>query len=240
MVESFLTTNMIERGEPAISDYLQTGQSDFSNIWQEARTDLLTDLIDSNLNVRQLCKQFSLQSSVTKTAAFTGAISSEDFAQRMRLVIPVSVVTGSAVFTLQGTDDGSTYLDITLVADDGTSSTTVTISTAAIGDSSNSYLITKLYKKYRLKLISITTTVTYTSYMIEEIYTSLHRDKARAIIYRSLKSTGDDVWQGKFDEYIERYNSRMSTGKFVIDISDDESISEGEGEVHIQNVRFVK
>ncbi len=240
MVESFLTTKMIERGEPAISDYLQTGQSDFSNIWKEAFTDLLTDLIDSNLNVRQLCKQFSLQSSVTKTAAFTGAISSEDFAQRMRLVIPVSVVTGDAIFTLQGTDDGSTYSDITLVADSGTSSTTVTISTAAVGDSSNSYLITKLYKKYRLKLISITTTVTYTSYMIEEIYTSLHRDKARANVYESLKSTESDVWQGKFDGYIERYNSRMSTGKFVIDISDDENISEGEGEVHIQNVRFVK
>ncbi|KKK61249.1 hypothetical protein LCGC14_3016200, partial [marine sediment metagenome] len=109
-----------------------------------------------------------------------------------------------------------------------------------IGDSSNSYLITKLYKKYRLKLISIGVSITYSAYMIEEIYTSLHRDKARANIYRSLTATEGDVWQGKFDEYIERYNSRMSTGKFVIDISDDESISEGEGEVHIQNVRFVK
>ncbi len=238
MVESFLTTNMITRGEPAIEDYLQTGQSDFSNVWKEAFTDLLTDLIDSNLTVRQLCKQFSLQSSVTKTAAFTGAASSEDFAQRMRLVIPASVVTGDAIFTLQGTDDGSTYSDITLVADDGTSSTTVTIDTAAIGDSSNSYLITKLYKKYRLKLISIVTTITYSAYMVEEIYTSLHRDKARANIYRSLMATESDVWEGKFDEYIERYNSRMSTGKFVIDISDDESISKGEGEKVISNIRF--
>ncbi len=240
MVESFLSTNMITRGEPGISGYLQTGQSDFSNIWKEAFTDLLTDLIDSNLNVRQLCKQFSLQASVAKTAAFTGAISSEDFAQRMRLVIPVSARDGTGVFTLQGTDDGSTYSNITLVGDDGESTTTVSISAVAIGDSSNSYLITKLYKKYRLKLISIGVSITYSAYMIEEIYTSLHRDKARANIYRSLIATEGDVWEGKFDEYIERYNSRMSTGKFVIDISDDESISEGEGEIHIQNVRFVK
>ena len=172
MVESFLTQNLLTRGETAIGDYLRTGQSDYSNIWKESFADMLLDFDTMDLNIRQLCERLSLQASVTKTAAFTGAISDQDYAQRMRLVIPVSAITGSAVFTLQGSDDeGSNYEDITMVADDGDSGTTHTISAIATGDRSNSYIITRMYEKYRLKLISIGTTITYTAYMIENIYT---------------------------------------------------------------------
>ena len=187
MVESFVTQNLLTRGETSIADYLETGQSNYANLWKESFADLLLDLDAKGLKIKQLCERLSLQTSVTKTAAFSGSISSEDFAQRMRLVIPVSVLTGNAIFTLQGTDDsGTTWADIEMIADDGTSATTHTISAVAIGDDANSYFFTRLYTKYRLKLISIGTTVTYIGYLIEEVYTSLHRDRTRANIYRSI------------------------------------------------------
>ena len=239
MVESFVTQNILVRGETAIGDYLETGQSDYSNIWKEAFADLLLDLDSMDLDTRQLCERLSLQTSATKTAAFNGSASDEDYAHRMRLVIPVSAVTGDAVFTLQGTDDaGTTYADISLVGDDGTSGTTVTISAAAVGDSANSYLITKLYKQYRLKLISITTTVTYTAYMIEEIYTALHRDRTRANVYRSLKATDGDIWNDRWEVYELMYKDRLSTGRFRVDYTDDNEISKTEGDKVISNIRF--
>ena len=239
MIESFLTQNMITRGETAIGDYLRTGQSDFSNIWKESFGDLLIDFDTMGLKIRQLCERLSLQTSVTKTAAFNGTLSDQDYAQRMRLVIPVSAITGSAVFTLQGTDDeGSTYADIQLVADDGSSNTTVTISAVATGNSSNSYVITRLYEKYRLQLISVTTTVTYSAYMIEEVYTTLHRDLTRRKIYETLMGADRDLYVVKFEEYSNKYNARLSEGRFRVDYSDDGAISEAEGDKHIANIRF--
>ncbi len=240
MVESFVTQNLLTRGETLIGSYLTTGQSDYGNILKESFADMLLDLDSMGLKIPQLCERLSLQASITKTAAFNGSASSEDFAQRMRLVIPASVVTGSAVFTLQGTDDnGTTYADIEMISDNGDSGTTKTITTAAIGDDANSYLITKLYKKYRLQLISITTTVTYIGYMIEEVYTALHRDRTRANIYRSLMATGDDIWITKFEEYEIKYNKRLADGRFRYDYTDDGVISEAEGEVATNTVRFI-
>ena len=239
MVESYLTENIIERGETAIGDYLRTGQSDFSDIWKETFADMLLDLDTMDLKIRQLCERLSLQTSVTKTAAFTSSISSQDYAQRMRLVIPVSDITGAAVFTLQGSDDsGTTYYDITMVADDGTSGTTHTISAAAIGNDANSYVITRLYEKYRLKLISIATTITYTAYMIEEIYTTLHRDLTRRKIYETLMGQDRDLYMVKFEEYSDKYKSRLAEGRFRVDYSDDDEISEAEGGKHFANIRF--
>ena len=239
MIESFLTQNLVERGETAIVDYLRTDQSDYSNLMKESFADLLLDFDEMGFDWKQLCERLSIQSSVTKTAAFTGAASDEDFAQRMRLVIPVTAITGDAIFTLQGTDDdGTNYEDITLVSDDGTASTTVTISAAAFGDSSNSYLITRPFKKYRLKLISIGNTVTYSSYFIEEVYTILHRDKTRANIYRSLMANEADLWTGKWEQYESVYNGRLANGRFRVDYTDDNKISETEGEKHTGHTRI--
>src|SRR3990167_7915537 len=238
MIESYLTQNMITRGETTIADYLRTGQTDFGDIRKEAFTDLMTDLINRNVLIRRLCIRFYLESTaLTKTAAYDGVISDEDFGQRMRLVIPVTANTGDAVFTLQGTNDyGTTYDDITLVSDDETSGTTVTITDNQ--PDTYSYLLTSLYKKYRLKLISIATTITYSRpYLVEEIYTTIHREKTRANIYRSLMNTSSE-YSEKFNLYMGEYNRLLDEGKKIFDVGDDEEISEDESEQEPQNIIF--
>ena len=235
MIESYLTQNMITRGETAIADYLRTGQSDYGDIRKEAFTDLQLELINRGYPLRQLCKRLYIeQTALTKTAAYTGATSDEDFAQRMRLVIPVTAITGTAVFTLQGTDDeGTNYYDISLISDDETQGTTVAITATGVA----SYLITALYKKYRLKLISIGTTITYTSYMVEEVYTHIHRERTRANIYRSLISSSPE-YTDKMNLYLNEYNRLMTEGVKIVDVGDDEDISEGESEQEPLNIIF--
>jgi hypothetical protein len=237
MIESYLTQNMITRGETAIADYLRSGQSDYGNIRKEAFTDLQLDLINRGYELRKLCKRFYLEkTALTKTAAYIGALSDEDFAQRMRLVIHITAQNGIAGFTLQGTDDeGVTYNDITLIADDETQGTTVTIST--LPSAPASYLITSLYKKYRLKLITISTSITYTAYMIEEIYTLIHREKTRAKIYQSLISSSPEYTE-KYNMYLNEYNRLITEGVKIVDVGDDEEIAEDEGKQEPLNIIF--
>ncbi len=239
MIESYLTEELLTKGETAISNYLATGQTTYVDLRQEAFSDILLDFDSMGLTITQLCERLILEDtfSTDRTTATDGPISDEDFAQRMRLVIPVSKVT-SAVFTLQGTDNnGTDYFDIELISDDNTAATTVTIGSIAEGDDANSYLITRLYKKYRLKLISATST-NYTAYMIEDVYTALHREKTRAIVYRTLMSTEGDIWLLKFQQYEDMYQKRLTEGRFRVDYSDDQKISEAEGSRLITNVQF--
>lgn len=241
MIESFLTQNLITRGEKAIGDYLRSDQSDFSDIWKESFGDMMLEFDTMDLKVKQLCERLSLQTSVTKTATFTGSLSDQDYAERMRLVIPVSAITGNAVFTLQGSDnEGSNYTDIEMIADDSTSATTHTLSAVKIGVDSASFQMLDSKEKYRLKLISISigTTVTYTAYIIENIYTVLHRDLTRMQIYETLMGRDREKWIGKFEEYEKRYNRRLADGIFRVDYSDDQAISEAEGEKRSSQIRF--
>jgi len=235
MIESFLTQNMIIRGETAIADYLRTGQSDYGDIRKEAFTDLQMDLINRGYELRKLCKRLYVEeTSLTKTAAYTGAVSDEDYAQRMRLVLPVTVITGTGVFTLEGTDDdGANYTAVSLISDDETQGTTVSITSAA----TYSYLLTALYKKYRLKVISIGTTVTYTAYLIEEVYTHIHTERTRANIYRSLISASPEYTE-KYNMYMDNYNRLITEGVKIIDVGDDEQISEDEGKQEPLNIIF--
>ena len=237
MIESYLTSEMVVQGEPALDDYLRSTQTDFDDIKQESFGDLLKDLIDQNLKLKKLCTPLSLNTSVTKTAAFNSTLSDEDFAQRLRLVIKVTAITGDAVFTLQGTDDaGVNYTSISIVDNDVSSATSHTIS--AIG--TYSYSLTNLYDKYRLQLISIGTTITYSAYLIEEAYTTMHREKTRMKIFGSLIANGGDVWESKYKYYEQSYLGMIATTKFTYDSDESGDIGEDEGEGNInQTIDFV-
>lgn len=226
MIESFLTHADVVKGEPALDDYLREDQTSFDEIIEEARTDMMKDLIDMNFQIRKLCKRLSLQTSVTKTAAFDSDLSDEDFAQRLRLVIDVTDKTGTAVFDIQGTDDdGTTYYDIL---------TSITISETG----KQSFLLTQLYKKYRLKLISIGTTITYSSYLVETSLEKLHLYKTRAKIYESLRALAGDHYQGKAESYMQMYEKMLSDTRLYYDDDDDGEISEDNAEDDSRQVVF--
>ena len=226
MIETYLTQNMITRGETSAGDYLRSGQTDYTLIMMESWTELMRDLIDKRTDPRKLCKRLALQASATKTAAFNGALSDEDFAKRMRLVIVASTLTGTAVFTLQGSNDnGTNYYDIKLVNDAGSEETAVSITDT---EATYSYLLSDMYKKYRLQLISIGTTVTYSAYMIEDIFTYLHLLKSRENIYRSLVSEQGDDYDYKRGIYENKYNVKIAEADMSIDMDEDDEITEGE------------
>lgn len=236
MVESFLTHEMVVQGEPALDEYLRSNQTDFNDIKQESYSDLLKDLKDQNLKLKRLCTQLELQASTTKTTAFDGEISSQDYAERLRLVIKVTDLTGNAVFTLQGSDDnGTTYTDLEVIDNNVSSATSHTITEAGV----YSYLLTNIYNQYRLRLISIDTTITYSAYLIEDTFTTLHRELTRKKIYGSLMANAGDIWENKYKYYETSYLNMLNTTKFIYDSDESNTIDEEESYANInQTIKF--
>ena len=227
MIKSFLSQEMVIQGEPALDDYLRSDQVDFDDISKEAFQDMVKDFVDMNLILRRLSVPLSLQASQTLTAAADGTITDEDFAQRGRLELKVTALTGTAIFQLEGTNDGGTvYYAVEVTDKDGVTSENIAITETG----TYNYFMNGYYKKYRFNLESIGTTVTYSAALYENIFTILHRDKTRAKIYKSLKATQGDVWDGKYKEYLENYEGMLKSSKWYYDSDEDEEISESESD----------
>jgi hypothetical protein len=153
------------------------------------------------------------------------------------LELKATALTGAAIFQLEGTNnDGTVYYPVELVDVNGNVSETLTISATG----TYVYFLNDYYKKYRLNLESIGTTVTYSANLYENIFTILHRDKTRAKIYKSLKSVQGDVWDGKYKEYLDSYERMLTNSKWYYDSDEDEEISESESDKESlsQNVTF--
>lgn len=227
MIKSFLTQAIVIQGEPALDDYLRSDQINFDDIRLEAYQDMIKDFIDMNLIMRRLSVPLNLADALTKTAQFDGVITDEDFAQRNRLTIKVTSITGDGLFKLQGSnDDGVSYTTVELIDEGGTQSETASVS--ATGEFV--YYCLRFFKKYRFYLASIGTTITYSADLYENIFTLLHREKTRSKIYGSLKATGGDVWEGKYKEYMTSYYDMLKNSRYYYDEDEDEEISVAESD----------
>ena len=236
MIKSFLTQEMVIQGEPALDDYLRDDQVNFDDIRLEAYEDMVKDFVDMNLNMRKLCIPLSLKTSGAVTEATNGTITDEDYAQRNRLLIDVTALTGTAVFELQGTnDDGTTYVTIKVINKSG--QTLSSIPVTEIGE--YVYYSTGFYKKFRLNLLSITTTVTFSAELYENLFTLIHRLKTRAKVYQSLMALQGDLWEGKFKQYKEDYKEALVSSRFYYDSNDDEEIDSIDAEMESLNYNIV-
>jgi hypothetical protein len=233
MIKSFLTHSQVIQGEPALDDYLRSDQINFDDIRIEAFSDMLKELIDQNLDMKLMCLPLVLQESATKTAAFTGEDSDIDYAQRTRLELKVTALTGDAVFSIEGTNDNETYETIDVI-----SGSSISDSMAVTITGTTNYILTGVYKYYRLNLLSIGTTVTYSANLYENTYSIIHRELTRKKIYGSLMAQQGDVWAGKYLYYRDIYDSLLKTSKFYYDSDDDGDYSEYESERNL-NVNVV-
>jgi len=231
MIESQLTNTMVLASEPMLANHYKTGVTSYSDMITESRTIMIQDIINQKYEVRKLCKRLSLQASVTKTAAFTGSQSTRDYAQRSRIVVTVSSLTAAsstATLTLKGSNTVS-----------GAESTYTTVATIAV-TSATSYTVTftDLYKYYRLDLaLGTTTSITYSAYLIEEVYTILHLYLTRALVFNQLAGKGEEFIR-KHDLYMDKYYALLESGLKIYDEDDDESIEDSESEDSGTEVRF--
>lgn len=227
MIENFITQEKILQGEPHLDSYLAIeNQLDFTDITDEAFDEYLNDVKNQKVDLRKLGKRLSLQISVTKTAAFDGIISEVDNVERRRLVIEVVALTGDAVFSLQGSNDETTFSDV---------KTDIQFNITG----NHIYLFSSIYKFYRLRLISIGITITYSAYLYETTFDFPLLYLMRAKIYHSIyHRNGDDAFKEKSDTYQAKYVEKLVNTHYFYDESDDEEISEDETEDDLGEVVF--
>ncbi len=234
MIESYLTTTDINNREPELVNLYPDGETSWSDQLSDALAEVVQDVKDSGWNVRRLCKRYSLQASVTKTTTFTGTMTStEDYLQRLRLVINVTAIattgTGRSVtFSLEGTDD------------DGVMWNSINSSISVTATGNTTIIFSSVYKKYRLSITAFTTitTITYSAYLIETTFERLHLYKTMELIYRLQNRLSGDVYSEKEKRYLDMYLDKLNSTRFAYDEDDDETISESESEENNQNVSF--
>lgn len=228
MVESFLTQDMIIQGEPSLRDYVFQMQVNYDDIIDESFREMLQDLQNQSLKLRQLCKRYYLESaSLTKTSSYDGAwTTNPDEVERLRLVIETTAHSGTAFFRLEGRNSSS---------ETGVNVLKFSVSQAG----KHSFLINDVYKYYRLRLMEVGASVTYERpYLIEDTYTYLHKLKTRAKIYHSLIATEGGEYQGKFEQYQTLYEYYLTNSKFPYDEDESGDIDQIEAEDDVTEVRF--
>lgn len=228
MIENYITQARVLQGEPHLDDYLSDSQLDYEEITSEAFDEYLNDVKNQRQDIRKLGKRLFLEATaLTKTEAYTGTISDEDFVERRRLVIDVTAITGTAVFKLEGTNDGgTTYYNV---------KTDIQFNNTG----RHTYLISDIYKKYRLSLVSIGTTITYTAFLYETTFDFPLLYLIRSKIYHSLyHRAGDDAFKEKSDTYMEKYRDKLVNTHYIYDADDSESITEDETETSTTDVTF--
>jgi hypothetical protein len=216
MIKTFITHEKIITGQEKLQSFLDEseGQIDWQPYINEAKQDLINDLISSGYMVRQLNVPLVLQEETTEAGTKTGEQTKEDIVQRQVLWFNASSVNDN-VFVLQGSSDGTTWNDI------------IEFSVTETGE--RVLYLDSLYKYYRLNKED-TNSCTYEASLYERIYETLHLYKTRAKIYNSLVSTPDDVYSQLRDYFEMMYDKVMEQTRFKYDEDDSGEISEDEAE----------
>lgn len=224
MVETHINLERLLIYEPSIIDFQREDEIDaesvVSEIIQSCKDKLISDIKKRGHDIRRLCKRLYLQASVTKTEAYTGVESDEDYAERLRWVVKVTSITGAVIFYLEGrnsSSDSYTSLANTVVNKNGTY--TLLVNTEDHDP----------YKFYRVRIGGDFTTVTYESYMVESSFEMAHIYLSLWGFYNRIRyRISSDVFGQKANEYLKLYEYELDTLRYYYDRNDDGDISSSE------------
>lgn len=219
MIQNYITQEEILKGEPHLDSYLKSSELSYSNIVDEAFNEFLSDIKNQRYDLKKLGVKLSLQTSVTKSAAYSGDWSTEDFVERRRLIVNVTSTDGNAIFKIEGSND-----------DDYATTYTIKDDIQFTKNGENTFLINDVYKFYRFSLVSISTgNITYTADLYETTFDYPMLFLIRSKIYHSLYvSNNNDAFKEKSDTYYSKYMDRITNGYYPYDLDQSGTIEEDE------------
>lgn len=212
MLKTYLTNEDIIEFEPSLDDYLRSTQTDFQDQIDKTFEILVQDLKSNGLKIKNLCTPLELQASVSASTSKTGT-GVEDEIERRFWILTVTANSGTCTFTLDGSNDNTTWTTIVMQAITGTGTYT--------------NLVTDLYDYYRVNFAG--TSATYSSELIEESFFNTHLYLALWNIYFSLQSQVNDMWESKAMYYRDEYEKSLKSIKYSYDEDDSGSVGEDEG-----------
>jgi len=234
MIETNLVHEDIVNNEPILQNHLHDSQVDYQTAISTAYGLMVQDVKNQNHDIRKLCKRLYLQETEKTVTAetYNGATSKEDRVERLRWVIKVTALTTNpATFALQGknkTSDSWTTIKTVIIDNKGIHKFKV------LEVRPNVEL--EIYKYYRIQKTDSTSTLTFTSYLVETTYENLHLWRSLALIFEDLVTKGEDIFRSKADKYLDMYDHYLVNNKYYYDSEDDGEIGEVETESDYRRV----
>lgn len=232
MIETNLQHQDLINNEPSLENQLNSNQVDYQESISTAYRLMLQDIKNQNLDIRRLCKKLWLQelSKALTAETYNSAESKEDRVERLRWVINVTLITGTAIFALQGRNKSSeTYTTVK----------TVQVTEKGI----HKFLVLEvrpnqeleIYKYYRIQ-VPVASTVTFRSYLVEMTYENLHLFKTLSLVCENLTTKGDDIYTAKAEKYNNIYEKYLVENKYYYDTDDDEEIDTTEADLDYRQI----
>ena len=194
MLKLFLKSADIIQNYPILNDYLREDDISYDLVIERAAIDLQRDLKNRGLEIKKLCTPLYL----------TADVITEDKIERDRFVFDVSVISSPTVISLYGTntkDEDPTTLLFTDIID-------------SIGEYTK--LINNPREYYKL-VISDTTGLTYTAYLIETSLERPHEFLTISYCYERLNQLKDDMYANSRLDYYKMYEESLKNIRYSYD-----------------------
>jgi hypothetical protein len=214
MIGNFVTHNDLISLEPSLEQFKFDEEIDFDGKIAEAKRIMIAGYKNNGKDIKKLGTQLELPNDRT--------ISTIDRAERLRIYIKTTGITGNVTGILSGNNDGSD--DYEIVKDD--------IVINEVGTYTD--IIDNPFYYYKLVL---TGTITFTASMVEDVHELPWKYKAISLIYRSNNAQSNDVYADKADMYEQMYNDAMQSTLYAYDQNLDGDISDEESKT-LKRVTF--
>lgn len=205
MIKNYITETYLKGFIPELNQYLFTGESDWSKQKEKAEQTVLQDLINKGYKVRNLRPELELDTTTEE----------EDIASRIRVVVNLTTVTATAALTVTGSND-----------EDGTYETAGS-ATIDIGDTSETFLLSSVYRFY--KYTAFTGGTVDTVNLVETIYDLFYAYKWLQLILENSTVQEGDKYDVQAKLFKAKYDELWNDAKFFYDKDDSGDLVESEG-----------
>jgi len=215
MIKNYIKDADLLAHEPAFNIDKHEGQAGYESIIQQSYKCVLDDVKKKNWELKQLCIPLILQDTVTNAVATEGAISTEDVAERLRLVVEAD----GGEYILKGSNDKLTFTDI------------LTVEKASDGEVYTE-ILPDVYKYYRFDKTDAVST-TYKAFLVETTFDHAILYHSLYLASKSLAGVNDDIWDAKAVFYIDKYKNEMETIKPIMDTDESGTIEDTDEQANI-------
>jgi len=227
MLTNYITDTDLKKYHPNLSKQLWLNTSSYSTQINEAFERVLTDIVNKGFNPRKIMLPYDLKRetgtlnnafphSSIETTSTTGSSFELDVLLK-RFVVNVTTITGGWTIKLQGSNDNSSWEDIT----------NATLTFANSG--SQNVIYEGQYKYWRyISIENSAGSITYTVYLEDTSFDKLIIYKIFQMIFTDFRKAQNDVWDLLVIDYEKQYDVLMNSLKFMYDEDDSGTIDSTE------------
>jgi hypothetical protein len=237
MFTATVTHEDIINQEGVLDSYLRE-QLDWNTKIENAKVFVRQELKNSSKQLKKLCvplyfKNEDDETSLSSSGSFESEITSQDLVERLRFCVNASSVTDNVTFTLYGSNDETTFVQVKGIKPDGTVINNIVLTQ----NGEDSFVVQKAYDYY---YIWVSGTASFEAYMVETTFELPVLYKAIEYIYKDLQGEPGSNFDAKAEFYAGMYNDAFNTALYSYDKDLSGDIEDTEQDNNMQVLRYYR